>query len=366
MHLTLVISSLNPGGAERVLSNLANYWVSKGHQVSLITFASPTALPFYSLDPKINLIQLGQTHSESNLFKRVINSLKRILTLRKTLQKLKPDRIISFVDVTNITTLMASFWLKTPVIVSERTHPGHYKIPGLYNVLRRWVYPKATCVVVQTQGAADYFKDLKNLEIIPNAVPLPACTKDHHTIKHIISLGRLCPFKGFDTLIHSFSHLLRTHPHLTLTIYGEGAERPRLESLIRSLNLQSKIHLPGTTPNVQEALLNADLFIFPSHYEGFPNALCEAMAVGLPVIASNCSGTIDIIRDTIDGRLFPIGDGDALTKIALELLNDPVQCQRLGQQAKEVTTRFSPDRIFALWDKVLGNNVLGHKILEKK
>jgi glycosyltransferase involved in cell wall biosynthesis len=353
MHLALVISSLNPGGAERVLSDLANHWISQGHKVSLITFVAPTTVHFYPLDPKINLIQLDQSQHTSSPFKRLLNSLKRVFVLRKTLQQLKSDGILSFVDITNITTLLASFGLKTPVVVSERTHPGHYKIPGLYNVLRGWVYPKAHRVVVQTQGAAGYFKNLNNLMVIPNAVPVPACTKDHHTIKHIISVGRLCPFKGFDTLIISFSRLLKTHPDLTLTIYGEGRERKNLETLITSLALQDKIHLPGTTDNIQEALLNADLFIFPSRYEGFPNALCEAMAVGLPVIASNCSGVLDIVRDGIDGRLFPIGDTEALTKITLELLDDPVQCKQLGQRAKEVSTRFSPAGIFALWDTLL-------------
>jgi GalNAc-alpha-(1->4)-GalNAc-alpha-(1->3)-diNAcBac-PP-undecaprenol alpha-1,4-N-acetyl-D-galactosaminyltransferase len=353
MHLALVISSLSPGGAERVLSGLANYWVSKGRQVSLITFAASTAVPFYSLDPRINLVQLDQTQHIASPIKRVINSFKRILVLKKTFQQLNPDRILSFVDITNITTLMASFGLKTPVIVAERTHPGHYKIPRLYNVLRRWVYPRAHCVVVQTQGAKDYFKGLKNLSIIPNFVSAAAQTKTYASIKNIMSVGRLCPFKGFDTLILSFSKLFKIFPDLTLTIYGEGRERKNLESLITSLNLQHKVHLPGTTKNIQEALLQADLFIFPSHYEGFPNALCEAMAVGLPVIASACSGTVDIVREGIDGRLFPVGDVEALTTIALELLGDPMQCKRLGQSAKEISTRFSPTHVFALWDQVL-------------
>jgi len=357
MHLALVISSLTSGGAERVLSELANHWVSKGHKVSFITFATSVAVPFYSLDSKINLIQLDQSQHTSSPLKRFLNSFKRILVLRKTLQQLTPDRIVSFVDITNITTLISSIGIKTPVVVSERIDPNFHKIPPFYAWLRLKVYPLCSKLIVQTTNAATYFPKQFNqcIEIIPNPVSPPVIEKKDYAqrITSIVSIGRLEQQKDHKTLIRSLSRLLKTHPDLTLTIYGEGRERKNLETLITSLALQDKIHLPGTTHNIQEALLNADLFVFPSHYEGFPNALCEAMAVGLPVIASNCSGTTDILRDGIDGRLFPIGDVGALTKIALELLEDPVQSRALGTRAKEVSVRFSPTRIFALWDNIL-------------
>jgi GalNAc-alpha-(1->4)-GalNAc-alpha-(1->3)-diNAcBac-PP-undecaprenol alpha-1,4-N-acetyl-D-galactosaminyltransferase len=357
MHLALIISSLNPGGAERVLSDLANHWISQGNKVSFITFATPTTVPFYPLDPKINLIQLDQSQHTSSPLKRFINSFKRILVLRKTLQQLKPDRIVSFVDITNITALIASIGLKIPIVVSERIDPNFHKIPSFYEWFRLKVYPLCLKLIVQTTNAATYFPKQFSyfMMVVPNPVRSPTVEKKDYVqhITHIISIGRLDQQKDHKTLIRSFSHLLKTHPDLTLTIYGEGRERPNLETLITSLNLQNKVHLPGTTQNIQEALLNADLFIFPSHYEGFPNALCEAMAVGLPVIASNCSGITDILRDGIDGRLFPIGDENALTKITLELLEDPVQCESLGTHAKEVSTRFSPTRVFAMWDNLL-------------
>ena len=259
----------------------------------------------------------------------------------------------------NITTLASSLDLKIPIIVCERTHPKYYKIPFLYNKLRLLFYPKAACVIVQTESTAHYFKNLKNICVIPNVVLQPTIPKQDVTSfpNHIVSIGRLCPFKGFDTLIKAFSNLHQYYPDLTLTIYGEGDERKNLEKLITSLDLEDKVFLPGTIKNVQESLVKADLFIFPSHYEGFPNALCEAMAVGLPVIASNCSGNIDIVRDGIDGRLFPIGDTEALTKIALDLLQDPNQRMKLAQNAKKICDRFHPDRIFDLWDQAIVKDI---------
>ncbi|HQS83348.1 MAG: hypothetical protein B7Y25_00305 [Alphaproteobacteria bacterium 16-39-46] len=355
MHLTLIVSSLNSGGAQRVLSNLANYWSSQGHQISLITLDHPKTTPFYPLNSKIRLFQLNKNNSESSCIKRLTSLAVRFISLRKKIQTLKPDMIISFVDIMNITTLVSTMGLKIPIIVCERTHPKYYKIPFLYHKLRLLFYPKAARVIVQTESAAHHFKNFKNIFVIPNAVPQPATTKQDVTSfpNHIVSVGRLCPFKGFDTLINAFSNLHPYYPDLTLTIYGEGDERKNLEKLITSLNLEDKISLPGSVKNIEEILAKANLFIFPSHYEGFPNALCEAMAVGLPVIASNCSGNIDIVQDGIDGRLFSIGDTEALTKISLELLQDPDQRVKLAQNAKKICDRFHAERILDLWDQVI-------------
>lgn len=367
MRFTLIISSLNSGGAERVLSELANHWASQGHQVLFVTFAETGSIPFYYLDPKINLIQLSLTQFTAlSLLVRLKNIFKRIFLLRKTIQKSNPDVVLSFMDVTNITTLIATIGLKIPILVSERTHPGHHRLPKFYQILRRIFYLKADAIVMQTNSVAEYFNknDFKNVKIIPNAVSRPIADQIRYlyssTVKNIVSVGRLCPFKGFDTLIQAFNQLLKLHSDLTLTIYGEGKERLNLERFVNSLGLQDKILLPGAIQNIQEALVNADLFIFPSRYEGFPNALCEAMAVGLPVIASDCSGNIDIVRDGIDGRLFPVGDIQTLTQITLELLEDDLQRQRLAEHAKEICDRFEPVRVFKLWDQVIADAACQH------
>lgn len=357
MRLTLIISSLGHGGAERILSELANYWVSQGHQITLLTLASPDTKPFYFLEHKINLIQLDQSHPELPLFTRLRNIFRRIFCLRKTIRTLNPDMVVSFVDVMNITTLIATIGLKIPIVVSERIDPNFYKIPKLYIWLRFKVYPFAYKLIVQTHGAAKYFPErFKSLvKIIPNSVKIPKLQKDKYSrqIKKIVTTGRLDPQKDHKTLIYAFYHLLQHHPYLTLTIYGEGQERAKLEELITRLNLEGKVHLPGVIKDIDEALLKADLFIFPSLYEGFPNALSEAMAVGLPVIASSCSGNIDIVQDGINGRLFPVGNIEILTEIALELLSDPAKFIYLAENAKKVCDNFQPCYIFSMWDKCL-------------
>lgn len=258
MHLALIISSLNSGGAERVLTDLANYWVSKGHQVTLVTLASPDAKPFYPLDSKVRLIQLNQTQNESSFLTRLGNILRRVFCLRMTLKTLKPDVVLSFVDVMNLTTLLASVGLKTPVIVSERIDPHFHHIPSLYKKIRPFLYRVAKKIVVQTNSAASYFgENLQGtIQIIPNPVKSPKHDKTFSsTARAIMTVGRLDQQKDHDTLIQAFSRLYPTYPHLRLTIYGEGPQREHLQNLINSLNLQESVSLPGATKVIHQKLV---------------------------------------------------------------------------------------------------------------
>jgi GalNAc-alpha-(1->4)-GalNAc-alpha-(1->3)-diNAcBac-PP-undecaprenol alpha-1,4-N-acetyl-D-galactosaminyltransferase len=357
MKIALVISSLNAGGAEHVLSDLANYWVSKGNTITIITLSSPETKPFYQLDPRITLIQLNKLQEESSFLKRIQGIFKRILCLRKTVRALNPDIVVSFVDVMNIMTLMSTRGLKLPVIISERIDPSFHILPKLYTWLRLKFYPFSKRLIVQTESAAGYFPPTFKhfITIIPNPVKKQKNIKKQWSgeVKKIVTIGRLDPQKDHTTLIYALARISKDYPDITLTIYGEGGERNRLEQLINSLSLQEKVFLPGITRHVHEVLCDADLFVFPSRYEGFPNALCEAMAVGLPVIASDCSGNRDIIRDSFNGRLFPVGDVDVLTEIIRDLLNDGEKRQHLAKNALDMCERFHPSKIFEMWDRVI-------------
>lgn len=381
MHIILIISSLNSGGAERVLSDLANHLITKQFQITIVIFAAPQTPIFYKLSPQINIIQINQLQNLNNknsfifwynkfnfLFYliRLKNILKRIIALRRTIRYLTPDLIISFVDITNITTIIATLGLKIPLIVSERTNPFYHQIPSLYQKLRKWLYLRANYIVMQTDAAALYFKDIlpisnttthanTKLIVIPNMVSKPACIKQAvpQNVKHIVSVGRLCPFKGFDTLICAFAKIINYFPNLTLTIYGEGDERSNLENLITDLNLQRKVFLPGVSQQISEMLFYSDLFVFPSHYEGFPNALAEAMAVGLPVIASDCSGNTDLVVDRVNGCLFPIGNVDVLVTVMQELIGNVDLRSKLSLAARKIVEQFSEDRIYAKWQEII-------------
>ncbi|MDR1365495.1 MAG: glycosyltransferase family 4 protein [Holosporales bacterium] len=355
MRIVFVISSLGSGGAEKVLSGLANRFVTKNNEVSIVTFSQKGAVPFYPLDPHISLIQLDQLREDTFCLTRLKNIAKRIFCLRKMLKALVPDVVISFIEVTNLTVLIAGIGLKAPVVVSERTSIKDHQIPTLYKKLRMILYRKAAKVLTQTESNKQLLSNLKNVQVIPNAVTAPKHQKKRMCSKatNIISTGRLCRSKDFETLIKAFAGLAPQYPQLKLAIYGDGDNRANLESLIASFGLEDKVFLPGVTSDVYGVLQKADLFVFPSRYEGFPNALCEAMAVGLPVIASNCPGNIDVVRDKIDGRLFPIGNVNTLTDLMIELIEDCEQRQLLSDNAQQIVTRFNPDEIFTMWDRVV-------------
>lgn len=355
MHLALVIASLSAGGAERVLCDLANHWVSQGHQVSLLTFESGCRPPFYDLDSKVNIMRVNRQNARLKLsVSCFINIIQTFFYFSKTLRCLKPTVIISFMDLANILTLLAIFPLKIPVIISERIDPQYRPLPRFIKWLRLLIYPSTYQLIVQTESVAAYFpkRFRKFISIIPNAVKSSSLkVKISEEVRSIISVGRLDMQKDQKTLIQAFANLLKVFPRLELIIYGEGKERKNLEVLIDSLNLKDSAKLPGVVSDVASVLRQADLFIFPSRYEGFPNALCEAMALGLPVIASNCSGNRDVVRDGIDGRLFAVGDVAQLTSIALELMGDEVQRARLSAVACTINERFESNRIYDLWDQ---------------
>jgi GalNAc-alpha-(1->4)-GalNAc-alpha-(1->3)-diNAcBac-PP-undecaprenol alpha-1,4-N-acetyl-D-galactosaminyltransferase len=358
MNITLVISSLSSGGAERVLSNLANYWAEKRHNVTIVTLSS--GIPFYQLSDKIKLKQIDQVLiGDTSFLSRAIQLVKRIFFLRKAIVKSNPGVVVSFVDVMNITTLIACVGLKTPVIVSERVDPHFHQIPRFYKFLRTCFYPYAQRVIVQTKSAAAYFKELKSVVIIPNAVQKMGVVKRDFSlpITHVVSVGRLCEQKDFPTLIKAFAEIHQSYPTLILMIYGEGDERANLESLIKSLNMTDSVFLPGAAADIEKVLYTADLFIFPSLYEGFPNALCEAMSAGLPVIASNCSGNVDVVQDKVNGLLFPVGDVKSLVLLINELISDPEQCKRLSLEAVELSNAYRSQRIHKIWDSVIKDSI---------
>jgi glycosyltransferase involved in cell wall biosynthesis len=403
VKITLIIPTLNSGGAERVISEIANYLIKKNHTVDLITLSAPTATPFYPIDPKINLQQLNLllpdnpnpvpnpdlnpdinlNHNLNNpsLYSKIKNLIIRIYKLRQTIISCKPDVILSFIDIMNVTTFLATRATNIPVIVAERTDPNIYKIPKFYNWLRTKLYPRSYKVTVQTQSALAYFSQQiqDKAQIIPNYNRINNITNPDSTTnidstanpdsaansnsvanknitqhpKVIASVGRLEQEKDHATLIRAMPPVIAKYSQLTLQIYGEGSLHNQLQELIDSLQLTDNIKLMGTVQDIQSCLEQADLFVFPSKYEGFPNALLEAMAVGVPCIASRCSGNTELITDNINGRLFEIGDTGTLTDLILKLLADQQTRAAFSAASQQKALSYDPETIFAQWESLL-------------
>jgi len=365
---TLVIAHLGLGGAERIIALLANHWARKGWRITLMTLDHGNEAHFYPIDPAVKHVDFGW----SRVWKSAIPKLRMpctLLALRAALRRTKPNVIVSFLDTTNVSVLMASFGMGIPVIVSERNDPHYEAVSTSWDRLRRWFYPAAACVVAQTQRALDYFS-LRVRErgcVIPNPVLLPNAidrsgrkSEGDHMRCGVIAVGRLSEQKGFDLLLTAFAQIAPDNPDWSLTIWGEGNERRRLEAMVRNLGLDERVDLPGKTQRIFEHLPRADLFVLSSRYEGFPNALCEAMACGVPAISFDCpSGPNEIIRDGIDGILVPAGNVDALAYAMQRLMNDRTLRASLSIRAPEVLERFNAERIFARWEQVVHSCVKG-------
>ena len=367
MRCTLIIYSLTSGGAERVISNMANYWAAKGWEINILTFDDDKKKPFYDLDSQISHIPLGIAGQSPNPIIGIWNNLTRIQPLRTAIIRSKPNVVISFLHQTNEIVLLATPWLNVPVVVSERNDPASETTGKVWVKLRQWTYPFADRIVVQTKRAGDYFssKLQERICVIPNPVLLPPDEKKISdkllSDRSLIGIGRLEPQKGFDLLLEAMAKLKDCYPEWTLTILGEGELRPQLESLRNELGLGDRVHLLGRVKNPHEFLKQADIFIMSSRFEGFPNALCEAMACGLPVISTDCpNGPREIIRDGVDGILVPNEDVSTLATAMERLMSDGKERQRLADRAKEVTERFGLEKVMSLWELLI-NQVINER-----
>ena len=367
MKLALVIFSLAEGGAERVMSLMANYWSRKGMEVSLITLASADS-DVYQLDQKVHRVALGVGKDSDNPIEAMVNNLHRVGHLREALQTIRPEVVICFMEATNVLTILATRGLGVKVVVMERTSPDSHQVGWFWNTLRRMTYRFADRVGVQTERSrawAEGLTDPASVFVLSNAINLASSAGggevNLRALAHlpnqarvVVSMGRLAPEKGFDLLIQAFAQLATSHPDFHLVILGEGADRSALEQARERSGLAGRVHLPGRVSNPMEYLRQCDLFVMSSRYEGFPMALCEAMACGLPVISFDCpTGPGEIIRNEVDGILVPAGDLQGLTDTMHRLMSDGTARRVLGARGPEVLERFSEDRIMGEWNRIL-------------
>lgn len=364
-RLTLVISSLRAGGAERTMALLANHWAGVGRDVTLLTFSAPDEAPFFPVDARVRLVPLALDRPSPNLLVGLVANLRRARTLRRAIATSRPGVVISFMDRTNALVLVATVGLPVPIVVSERSDPSRERVERHWAVLRDLTYRRAARVVALSEASLSYFSAAirRRGRVIPNPVVPPADrgapeTGDLGPPPTIVAMGRLSREKGFDLLLEAFARLEPARRGWTLEIWGEGPARADLEGLRASLGLADTVRLPGLTTRPGPALARSALFVLSSRHEGFPAVLGEAMALGLPVVAFDCpSGPRELIRHEVDGLLVPADDVVALAAAMKRVLTDDALRARLADRAPEVLDRYSLERVMGLWDGLIGETI---------
>ena len=368
MKVTLVIYGLGGGGAERVMSILANYWACQGWDITLMMLVDPTKVSFYKLDPRIKLKSLGIATNSTSLLVATASTWQRVRRLRREIIASQADVVISFMNSVNVYNILACWNLNTATIVSEHTYPGATDANKIWQFLMKWSYRHADLVTVLTQNAVPFYPITRGYRtiVMPNPIlpPPPAVVSTQLLpTPSLIAVGRLDdPRKGFDLLLRAFHQIHDRYPDWQLTILGEGSIRAELEELRSQLQLTDRVHLPGAVHNVGDYLHQADLFVLSSRCEGFPMALCEAMACGLPVIATDClSGPRDIIHDGVDGILVATEDVDALAAGLAALMSDPAKRQQLAHNAPQVLDRFGVEQVMGSWKEAIDRAIQHRK-----
>jgi glycosyltransferase involved in cell wall biosynthesis len=287
--------------------------------------------------------------------------LATFAALRRQIREQRPDAVIAFGTVPAILLPIAAAFIKVPVTIgSERAYLPAERLPALLGRLRRVCFPRLDFIVCQTAGIRNWYAEHlrigdRKLVVIPNIVAAaPSSTIEIGRApaerENILCVGRLEEQKGFHFALEIFARVLESRPKALLTMVGDGPLRDELKRSANALGIGARINFRGQLADLADEWAGADLFLFTSLYEGFPNALAEAMANGLAAVAFDCpTGPSELITDGVDGYLVPVRDVDAASARCVELLANPDERRRFGQRAREVAERYSAEQIGKLW-----------------
>ncbi len=359
----LVIHSMRGGGAERQMSYLANELAPRC-ETSLVTLDA-AGNDGYSIDQRIRRIGLGMTSARGGFVRGALANWERIRAIRKTAEALAPECIISFCDKTNILTSLAC-GARFPVILSERSDPRKQRLSGLWERLRKIAYARAAVCIAQTDDVRDYLasqiarRSTKTKWLtIPSAVFIPemdwnALTMARHSQspQRVLFVGRLSPEKRVDRLLNAWSQLGLFHGAWKLAIVGDGPERASLRALAEQLQLGETVQWLGWKENVWAELAASHIFVLTSEYEGYPQAMLEGMASGLPAVVFDCSPAIrDAITDQTNGWI--VSSQASFQEALATLLQSESQRIAMGEQAWKRARDFQWSRLAPKWNEAI-------------
>lgn len=343
MKIVFITATMGGGGSERVIAELANQYIKWNHQVEIVMTAGKEKA--YYLDPKVKVTCLGG-QTQGNIWKRI----KRLSLLRKKMSMPKDTLFISFGTETNLYCILAAMGKRVNLLLSERNDPGHCTYPMIRNLL----YSFGKKFVFQTPDARACFSTSirQNSIVIPNPItrniPIFDVTERE---KKIVTVGRLTPQKNHRLMLAAFSKFHKEYSDYELVLYGQGELEQELKQYVEELQLQENVIFAGFHKDVLNQIKNVSMYVLSSDYEGISNSLLEALAIGLPVISTDCpiGGSKMCIQNGANGLLVPVGDAEALSEAMIKIVENPDWAERMGREATKVRERFSVENIARKW-----------------
>jgi glycosyltransferase involved in cell wall biosynthesis len=349
LKIIFYINVLSNGGAERVMSVITSELAERGYECILVT-TYKTDNEYHVSDSVKRVVLEKENEYHASKFKR---NFLRIVKLRKICQEEKPDIVISFMTEANVRAIIATLCMKTKTIISVRTDPKRIYSSLKGRLIGKCVLPLADGCIFQTEYAKGWFpkRFQKKGRVIFNPIADKFYNKKNVPIDNlVINCARLCDVKNHRMLIHAFSKVVNEVPDAKLKIYGDGEERDALCRLIEDSGLKNNVFLEGNIENIEDILAQAKLFVLSSKYEGMPNALMEAMAVGVACISTDCEsgGPRTVFGEEFRDMLIKVGDEEALAIKIKEMLSSN-ECAGVGKAMKERAGIFQKDYIVMQW-----------------
>ncbi|MBO4276522.1 glycosyltransferase [Candidatus Saccharibacteria bacterium] len=345
------------GGAQKQSVLIANAMANLGCDVTLMILGA--IKKEFEIDKRIKVINIEKKNS------RVVGIIDEYFSIKKALKNIRPDVTISFWLQPIYLVAAMSKKIRGKIIYSERCDPSNSHYSGLRGLIRHFSFKKVDGFVFQTSAARSFFsKKIQSKSIIiPNPVFIDkTIRRSLRDDGDIVAVGRLHPQKNYKLLIKSFSLIEDKYPSVKLKIYGGGEQKKDLDDMIKKFGLSHQVLLMGESDNVINEIKDARLFVISSDYEGMPNALLEAMSIGLPCISTDWApgGVSDIIKNGKNGIIVPAKNENELARAMDNLLSDDKKSKMIGEAAKESMEKHNPNKVFEKWynwiKKVAGKN----------
>ncbi len=332
----IMVSNLNRAGAQRVACRVASGLTDTCNVVLLYKWEKNNE---YDVDNRVKKIFMPHFHYD-------ILKVFSLLYLRKMKKQYRIRVSISFLYEMNYLNLFSKN--RDFVIVSERNNP-RLAYPEQFRRTKIF-YALADHVIFQTEEVRSLYgsRTRRHSSILPNPVAVGCLASDVRE-KRIVNAARLEKNKNQAMLIRSFALFLPRHPEYRLDIYGEGSLVNELKALAEELKLENSVIFHGNVPDIHEQIADAGMFVLSSNVEGMPNALLEAMMMGLPCISTSCTGAKEVIKDGYNGLLTAIGNVEAMAEAMAKMADNPELAESCRKNAMLTTEAFRESRVMKQW-----------------